>query len=65
MTNIKSTYTLTFTSTSPFNEATYPDQSLEEAVAFEEEIDLDGILEILQGGSYKNEDFKVTVEVID
>lgn len=65
MTQIKATYTITFTATSPFNEATYEEATLEEAVKLEENVEWDYVIQLLDEGSFRDEKLQVEVEVLD
>jgi hypothetical protein len=65
MTNIKCSYTVTFTATAPFNEATYNDLSLEQAVDLEETLNEGEVLDLLKEGNFRDFDYSVEVEVID
>jgi hypothetical protein len=65
VTNIKCSYTVTFTATAPFNEATYNDLSLDQAVELEETVDGDDVLEMLREGNFRDFNYDIKVEVIN
>lgn len=63
MTEIEVTYNIIFTAKSPFNEATYGELELDEAIENEQNVGFEEILEMLHEGNYDKNSVKFVVDV--